>query len=102
MKIIKTNIYYIDATGMTQNGTKMALAMKEVLRKYNGHIIAGDLLNKWLKELRAKRDELQAEHPTWKSVNIRLEGMAGNNVCWLSIGGELTAHIYRTLGEITE
>jgi len=100
MKTKKTNIYYIDASGMTVAGTKMVQALKEELRKRNHHIIAAELLPTWLEELRVMQDELLTRH-NWKRVDIRLESMGGGNTRWLQFDGETVARIIRPLGELT-
>lgn len=101
MRTIETNRAYIDASNQTNAGTKMALAMKEELRKYNYQIIATDLLDKWLEELRHKQDELLAEHK-WKPVELRLSALAHCNIRWLHIDRECVARIVPLQGEIVE
>ncbi len=100
MKTKNTNIYYIDASGMTSGGTKMVQAIKEELRKCNHHIIEADLLPTWLEELRVMQDELLTQH-NWKRVRISLESMDGCNVRWLCLDGDCATRIIRPLGELT-
>lgn len=100
MKTIETNLSIIIADGMTNAGTKMALAMKEEMRRYNYQIIATDLLDAWLAELRAKQEALRTEHPQWKPLAIDLCGIGRGNTRWLCLNGEAVARVVKPRGEI--
>lgn len=100
MKTIETNLAYIDASNQTNAGTKMALAMKEELRKYNYHIIDRNLLDTWLEELRHRQDELLTQH-NWIPVDIWLSSLEHCDVQWLYIARECVARIVPLKGELT-